>query len=167
MAFQGMLGHLAHPVTTPVWGRDKCSAAPAICTRSGQRARTRARELTVWGGSPHWMWVGRDGIIWNRQKTWTSREQVAVHHSPRSTCAQGRLANQRRSQQGLRGKAQISNNPKNDHSIFQENLFLDCFKWCGCIGQTETNANSFLLVCYYLAKFSTRPGCLSKEIILL
>lgn len=43
MAFQGMLGHLAHPVTTPVWGRDKCSAAPAICTQSGQRARTYAR----------------------------------------------------------------------------------------------------------------------------
>lgn len=36
MAFLGMLGHLAHPVTTPVWGRDKCSFAPASRTWSGQ-----------------------------------------------------------------------------------------------------------------------------------
>lgn len=32
-----MLGHLAHPVTTPVWGHDKCSFTPALRTLSGQR----------------------------------------------------------------------------------------------------------------------------------
>lgn len=84
--------------------------------------RTHALELTASVGSPHWMWEGRgvgtggrrrDEIIWNPQKSWTSREQVADSTSqPPSehlcTCAQGRLANQRRSQRGLRGKTQIS-----------------------------------------------------------
>lgn len=36
MAFLGMLGHLAHPVTTPVWGHDKCSFTPALSTQSGR-----------------------------------------------------------------------------------------------------------------------------------
>lgn len=48
MAFQGMLGHLAHPATTPVWGRDKCSAAPAICARSVP-ARSHVRTPSVSG----------------------------------------------------------------------------------------------------------------------
>lgn len=32
MAFLGMLGHLAHPVTTSVWDHDECSLTPARYT---------------------------------------------------------------------------------------------------------------------------------------
>lgn len=45
MAFLGMLGHLAHPVMTPVWGRDECSFSLAMRARSGRRTRVHA---AVW-----------------------------------------------------------------------------------------------------------------------
>lgn len=72
MAFLGMLGHLAHPVTTPVWGNDKCSFTPRPHTQAGQRTHVQpygqptqdmaVMNPTFLGDWFHWVWPEESSI---------------------------------------------------------------------------------------------------------
>lgn len=83
MAFQGMLGHLAHPVTTPVWGRDKCSLAPAICTWSGRHTHTNTREAHAGGGGTVVGMMGWTGMAY---RGWTAEKNLSSVRIILNTC---------------------------------------------------------------------------------
>lgn len=76
MAFGGTLGHLAHPATTPVWGPDKCSAAPRHMHTVSAGALARARSQREW--EAHAGSEGTDALatIFKSTESRPSREQV-------------------------------------------------------------------------------------------
>lgn len=80
MAFGGTLGHLAHPATTPVWGPDKCSAAPRHMHTVSAGALARARSQREW--EAHAGSEGTDALatVVKPTESRPSREQVSAHH---------------------------------------------------------------------------------------
>ena len=78
MGFRGMLGHLAHPVMTPVWARDKCTCTTAILsdrdvdTHRHTHTQNTHEQTQPYGhkGSTGWtcsteQQINKTGVLWS------------------------------------------------------------------------------------------------------